>query len=626
MESSERRIEIDGLIASGEGGSAALRLAELWRREMSPAAAAFVVSTYESLRGRVPLLPYRLAILRSFTVEPLVPMLRAACFCAGIDLAVHVGGFNAQAQEILDPDGGLYRFGADAVILAVQTRDIAPDLWQGFADLTAEERAAAARRVAEEFGGIARAFRERSRAHLIVHALEEPYLPSQGILDVQAEGGQAESIRGVNEELRRTAAAHGGVYVLDYDALVARHGRDRWHDERKWLAARMPLASVSMSHMIAEWMRFLHPLTGKIAKALAVDLDNTLWGGVIGEDGMAGIRLGAEHPGAHYQAVQRALLDLRSRGILLCVCSKNNPAEALEALERHPGMLLNPRHFAALRVNWNDKARSLRELAEELNVGLDSLAFLDDNPAERESVRAQLPEVTVVELPDDAARFAQALRDCPVFERLGLSAEDRERGAYYAAQRERADFEHAFSSREDFYRRLRQEVEIAPATPATLGRVAQLTQKTNQFNLTTRRYTEQQLAELCARPDWQVLGMSVRDRFGDSGLVGVAVVRHGGEASEVDAFLLSCRVIGRTVETALLARVVNESRARGALRLRGWFLPTAKNAPAKDFYADHGFSQVDEDERGSLWSLDVARAGVNVPDWIGVVAAGGEGS
>jgi FkbH-like protein len=625
MESSERRKEIDGLIASGEGGVAARRLAELWRREASPAAASFVVSGYESLRGRVPLLPYRLAILRSFTVEPLVPMLRAACFCAGVDLSVHVGGFNTHAQEILDPDSSFYRFDADAVILAAQTRDVAPDLWQGFADLTPDERAAAVRRVADESGELVRAFRARSRAHLIIHALEEPPVPGQGILDGQAEGGQREAIRRVNEELRRTASAHGGVYVLDYDALVARHGRDRWHDERKWLVARMPLAAGSMGHLIAEWMRFLHPLAGKIAKALAVDLDNTLWGGVIGEDGMAGVRLGAEHPGAAYQAVQRALLDLNRRGILLCVCSRNNPAEALEAMEKHPGMLLRPRHFAAVRVNWNDKAQSLRELAEELNVGLDSLAFLDDNPVERESVRAQLPEVTVVELPDEPARFAQALRDCPSFERLSLSAEDRVRGAYYAAQRERADFDRGSTSREDFYRRLRQEVEIAPVTPQTLGRVAQLTQKTNQFNLTTRRYTEQQVAELCARADWQVLGMSVRDRFGDSGLVGVAVVRHGGEASEVETFLLSCRVIGRTVETALLARVAEESRARGALRLQGWFLPTKKNAPARDFYADHGFSRVDENEGGSLWSLDLSRACVNVPDWIGVVAAGGEG-
>jgi FkbH-like protein len=626
MESSELRKEIDALITHGDAERAAHLLAALWRREPGTAAASFVVSRFERLRHLLTLQPFRFAVLRSFTVEPLVPLLRAACFVAGVDLAVHVGDFNAYAQEMLDADSSLYAFGADAVVLAVQTRDVAPDLWRDYADLKDDERSAIVARVAGDFQSLVRAFREQSAAHLIIHTLEEPAVASSGILDASAADGQIAAVRKINEELRKLAARESGVFMLDYDALVARHGRDAWHDERKWLAMRMPFAANSLGPVVNEWMRFLHPLTGKICKAIAVDLDNTLWGGVVGEDGFEGIRVGAEHGGASFSELQRALLDLYRRGILLCVCSKNNAEDALEVLENHPGMLLKPHHFAATRINWRDKAENLRELAAELNIGIDALAFLDDNPVEREHVRAALPEVTVIELPGDHSRFARALRDSPVFERLGLSAEDRERGALYAQQRERARVSSTSNTREDFYRSLEQEAEVSTLVPFTLGRVAQLTQKTNQFNLTTRRYTEQQLAEILERENWRVYSLRVRDRFGDNGIVGVAVVERGGDEWEIDTFLLSCRVIGRTIETALLAHLVSEARGEGARRLTGWFLPTKKNAPAKDFYRGHGFAPVAESDGGTRWALDLSEAEVSCPEWIRLVVTNGEKS
>src|SRR6267378_6555456 len=206
-------------------------------------------------------------------------------------------------------------------------------------------------------------------------------------------------------------------------------------------------------------MRFLRPLTGKVAKALVVDLDNTLWGGVIGEDGMNGIGLGAEYPGAAFQSLQRALVDLHRRGILLALCSKNNPEDALEALEKHPGMILRPTDFAAMRLNWTDKAQNLREIAQELNIGVDALAFLDDNPFEREQVRAALPEVTVIDLGTNPLEYASTVRNCAAFERLTLSSEDQQRTEMYAAQKQRAGAEQNFQSKEDFFRFLEQEAE-----------------------------------------------------------------------------------------------------------------------------------------------------------------------
>jgi FkbH-like protein len=610
------RGDIDGLIASGDAAAACRHLGELWRREAGAACAAFVVSRYERLRESAGFVPYRVAILRSFTVEPAVTMLRAEAFTFGIDLQVHIGDFNAYAQEILDGDSAAYRFAPDAVILAVLGDDVAPDLFRGYADLTPAAADDAIARVSGAFDDWVRAFRTHSPSHLILSTLEQPSHPSLGLLDAQSVATQSGRIAQINSALRRLAAAYRGVHVLDYDGLVARHGRLRWRDERKWLTARMPVAAGHLIDLAREWVRFLVPLSGKMAKALAVDLDNTLWGGIIGEDGLGGIRIGAEYPGASYQALQRALLDLSRRGILLAVCSRNNRDEAMEALEHHPGMLLRPAHFAAMRINWEDKMRNLQEIAAELNIGLDALAFLDDSPVECDRIRTSLPAVTVIQLPADPVDYAGTVRASPVFERLTLSAEDLRRTTVYAAQTERAEAARRFASKEDFYRFLDQDAEIARVAPDTIARVSQLTQKTNQFNLTTRRYTEQQIADIAAAPDHQVLALRVRDRYGDQGIVGVAITRDQGDECHVDTFLLSCRVIGRTVETAFLSYLAQSAWSRQRRTLVGRLIPTRKNEPAREFYARHGFRLHAEDGEGSSWVLDLESGRVQCPEWI----------
>lgn len=618
------RQEIDQLIASGDPAGAARMLAELWQREKTSAAAFFIGSRYEQLRPRLHFASHRLAILRSFTLEPLVPLLRAAAFVAGLDLSLQMGDFNTYPQEILDSGSALYSFAPDSVVLAVQTRDIAPELWQGYADLTAASVRESIKRVTTSFHSWIAAFRRNSMANIVLHTLEVPPIPSLGVFDAQTSDGQANAIRQINDGLRSICQERPGVYLLDYGALIARHGFERWHDETKWLTARMPISAGNLIFLAEEWLRFLIPLCGRTVKALAVDLDNTLWGGVIGEDGMHGIRLGPEYPGAAYQALQRALLDQHSKGIVLAICSKNNLEDAIEALTHHPGMLLKPEHFAVMRINWNDKAQNLHEIAAELNIGIDALGFLDDNAVERAQIRLALPEVKVIELPKDPSHFADAIRLSPFLERVALSEEDRQRTAYYAAQSERFCAEQSFTSKEDFYRSLQQEAEIAPVGPGTLARTAQLTQKTNQFNLTTRRYSEQQISEMTARPGWQVVSLRVRDRYGDLGLVGVAITRDEGNSCEIDTFLLSCRVIGRTIETALLSHLAEIARAKGLKFLRGSFLPTRKNAPAKEFYSQHGFRLESESGEGFVWVFDLQTSSIDCPEWIKVnVPAGG---
>jgi len=622
------RKQIEQEIGEGRYAEAKALVDRLWRESPGSATAGYLVQCGARLRGHIPLAPARVRILRSFTLEPAVPLFRAGALAGGIDLSVELSEFNAYAQEFLDPGSPLYTEPLTAVILAVSTRDLAPELWDGFADLSAAGTRSAVEHAIAQFRNWVTLFRASSQASLVIHTLEMPPFPSHGVLDAQArdraEGeGQCAAIAQINDGLRSLAAATPGVYVLDFDALIARRGRDHWYDATKWFTVRMPMRAENLGLIAAEWLKFLHPITGKVAKVVVTDLDNTLWGGVVGEDGIQGIQVHRdEHKGAPYWNLQRALADLQQRGILLAIASKNNPEDALQAIDSHPGMLLRSRHFAATRIGWGDKASSLREIAAELNVGLDSLVFVDDNPVERQMVRMSAPEVTVLELPADPSGYARAVRECPLFERLALSNEDRERTGMYAAQAERRRLEQSASSIEDFYRSLAQQVEITRVTPANFPavgpRVAQLTQKTNQFNLTTRRYNEAQILDLCGRPDWDVYAVSVRDRFGDNGLVGVCITRDEDSTRHIDSFLMSCRVIGRTVETAILSAVAAGAKARGLRRLEGWFLPTRKNAPSAGFFRQHGFSVARQEETGELWSLDLGSATVPCPEWIGL--------
>jgi FkbH-like protein len=619
MAKNDYRVAIQEALEQRRWKQAHALLGDLWNEQPTSANAAFVATCFETLRPHVTLAPCRVAFLRSCTLEPAVDMLRAAALTSGLDLTVWYSDFNAYSQEILDSSSHLYGFSPHIAVLVVRTSEIAPELWSEFTDCESEGAERAADRAANEIERLLDAFRNQCSASVIVHNFECPAAPAQGILDTQIQNSQVEIIQDLNRRLRAIARERRGVYVLDYEALQARAGREDWSDERKWIMMRLPFAAASLNRMAREWLRFLEALRGRPCKVLVTDLDNTLWGGVLGEDGINGIKVGPDYPGAMYLAVQRALLDLSRRGIILAVASKNNLPEALEALSQRPEMLLRARHFAALRIGWGDKATAIREIAEELNVGVDSVAFLDDSPRERQQVRMALPEVRVLPLPEDPAGFASAIRNCAFFERVQISKDDQARARYYQEQKQRAELKNEASSIDDFYRSLGQIVEITPVTERTVARVAQLTQKTNQFNLTTRRYTEQQISAFVARPDWQAYSIRVRDRFGDNGIVGVALVHGDGKTVELDTLLLSCRVIRRTVETGVIAFLAEECHRRGVERLQGWFNPTKKNAPAADFYAAHGFSRIAEDQDRTLWELDTSAPQNRCPEWIRLV-------
>ncbi|HEY4487828.1 MAG TPA: HAD-IIIC family phosphatase [Candidatus Paceibacterota bacterium] len=318
-------------------------------------------------------------------------------------------------------------------------------------------------------------------------------------------------------------------------------------------------------------------------KCIVLDLDNTLWGGVIGEDGMEGIALSTKEPGASYIAFQQALLDLYDRGIILAINSQNNEADALEVIKTHPNMILKEKHFAASRINWKDKVENMKEIAEELNIGLDSLVFLDDNPINRAAMREYLPQVETPELPQDPTEYTKFLNSLPYFEQRVLTDEDKMRGNLYVTERLRAAAEKEFESREAFLKSLGLELHMYTNDAASFARLAQLTEKTNQFNTKKSPLSVEELEAYRQDGEHIIMHARVSDRFGDHGITAFALVRMMGLHWSLESLLLSCRVLGRSVEEAFLYAIGERARTADVQTLSVAFTPSEKNKPAKDF-------------------------------------------
>ena len=534
------------------------------------------------------------AVLSTFNAASLAPFLAERLEALGAPASVYAAPFGPPEQELLDPESGLHRCRPAFVAVLLAAEDHLRALFQG-APLPPED---AARVIEDRIAGLASALRACAErlpgADFVLVPVTARRPPNPHLLAAGA-GDRGDGLeRAWLDGLRGLAASHPSVCVAAWDEWEAETGRAVCRTDAHWYTARMRLSLQGLAQLAG--LLALHAARRRAPprKVLVLDFDNTLWGGVAGEDGIAGIEIGDEGRGLAFQDFQRQALVLHSMGVLLAACSKNNEADAFEILDRHPGMLLRRNHFSALRINWADKAENLRGLAEELNLGLDSFVFADDNPVERARVAQALPMVAVLDLPEEPEARPLFLADCGLFSRAGITAEDRLRNDAYQVRREREALRATVQTPADFLASLRQEILIQPVTEATLARAAQLCQKTNQFNLTTRRHGVAELRAMMASPDWELYTASVRDRFEDAGIVGFAAVRQNGEGAEIDSFLLSCRVLGRGVEDALLRFVLARLHARGANRVEGVYLPTAKNAQVADFFPARGFQPAGE--------------------------------
>jgi FkbH-like protein len=557
--------------------------------------------------------PLRIAILSNHTLDPLKDFLAREMEATGLASEIWVAPFGVYAQEILNEDSALHRFGPDVTILALAPGPLFGRLLERFPDLSPDARRAEVARIAGEIASLIRAQAAHGRGILLVHDFVIPSSPVLGPLDARDPFGERAAIAAANEALAEVCRAQAGAWLVGVEALAGRLGKDAWTDPKMAFLARMEVSRAGMEALARETMRFLRALTGRARKALVLDLDNTLWGGIIGEDGLPGIRLGDAPPGNAYVAFQRRLRAMQRRGVLLAINSRNNPADALEALGSHPEMVLRPGDFAAMRINWESKVENIREIARALNLGLDALAFWDDDPAERERMRAMAPEVLTIEVPRDPALYERAIAQVGEFDTLALTEEDRARGRMMAEGRARTEARARFGTEEEFLRSLEIRATLAPPDAVTLPRFAQLTARTNQFNLTTRRHAEADLARTIASGRFLARGLRVSDRFGDEGWVGFALFECEGDRARLDTFLLSCRVIGRKVEHAFLAACLEDLREAGVLHVEASYRPTPKNALCEGFLPDAGFTRTGGSLEEVVYAIDLSGGAPPIP-------------
>jgi FkbH-like protein len=550
-------------------------------------------------------------VLGTFNLDLLPPFLVEALERVGLFPRVTLGPFGQLTQEIANPESALYRASPAAVLLVPAAEDLLEAFYAGAADeRIVDERLDELRRLLETALG------RLPQATFYVVAFGPEDVPSPHVLDPGApERGQV-ALERFLAGVRRLAVISPRVAVVDWE-WAGRPGGGAYRDARLWYLARMRLNPPGLAALADAVAEHVAASRGDAKKVVAVDLDGLLWGGVVGEVGLTGIELREDGIGLAYKDLQRELVKLTRIGVLLVACSKNNPSDVDEVLDRHPGMVVRREHLSALRVDWRDKATNLRELAEELGLGLDSFVFLDDNPVEREWVRKALPEVAVPELPADPAERPAFLRRLPFFRRTRVTDADARRAASYRVEWRRRELRGAIASFDEFLAELGQEAVLEPLNEGSLARAAQLAQRTNQFNLTNRRYTVAELEALIGDPATEAYTLALSDRFGDSGTTGLAILRFTDGEAEVDTLLLSCRVLGRHVEDAFLAFLAERAHERGARALVGRYVGSARNEQVRSFYPDRGFDPA-EDE---AYRLDLERRRPEAPATIAVRVA-----
>jgi FkbH-like protein len=580
--------------------------------DRSPGAARQVVGKLEPFSDGMP--SARVACVSTFTIRPLLPYLTIAGHAAGFRVDAHFTEYDGWAREILDPGSELRRFAPEVLLMLLALDDLVSDRDYGIGTTNPHAHTDAVMdRVADAFSA-ARAWHS---GPIVMHTFWTSRRGPTGVIGQRTSASPAGWVADLNVQLAALTESMDGVYLLDTEEVLL-HRQSGALDDAKWRhLAGMRLGYDALWELARAQVRFLAPSKGLTRKCVVVDLDNTLWGGVVGEEGLAGIKLGKDSPGSEYVEFQRYLASLADRGILLAVNSKNNLDDVMEVFRDHPEMILTEDSFATMRVNWLPKTGNLVSIAEELNIGLDSLVFVDDNPHERELVRQLLPAVATPELPADPARFRATVELMPGLQTLAVTDADRARPGQYRAKRKRDQVRIAAGSVDDYLRSLDLRLRIARARDTDVPRVHQLFQRTNQFNTTSRRYSLEDVKTFAVSSAHRLWTLHAQDRFGDHGLVGVALVRRGTHDHTVDSFLMSCRVIGYGMETALLARIAADATADSVGRLIGEFRATAKNAPAKELFARHGFEA--PDSRGQEWILHAERfATCQTPDWITV--------
>ena len=558
--------------------------------------------------------PLSVHVLRNFTLEPMEPLLKIAAYRHGTHLSVSYSGYDPLAT--LDADSAFHA-GPDAVVVALRLEEFAPSLARNLLDTPPDAVLELANGVIETVVSFVNRVRATTGASIFVHNFETPIAPIAGLADSQDPRGQANLVRRMNVSLAEALVSVDGAYVLDIDGIFSSLGRHNCYDAGGERLSSAPYSRAGLSELADAYVRHLRALRGPEVKCIVVDCDQTLWGGIVGEDGSEGLSMGSDPRGRTYREFQGQLLTLRNRGLILAICSKNNAADVLDVLRTHPDCLVREGDFAAMRINWDEKDANIVSIAKELNLDPAQMLFVDDNPVECDRVQSSLPATRVLQWTPDGdfvRRFAQQ----PIFDSLVVTDEDRQRTELYRNEAQRRAAREESISAGDYLRSLKMVATVGRPSADHVGRLAQLTQRTNQFNLTTRRYDAAALHQLARDPDVVMVYLELSDRFGPSGIVGCGIVRRRDESAAIDTLLVSCRVIGRGVEAIMVNRMALLAREMGAAELIGEYIPTQKNAQVAGLYEQLGFAPCSTGEPGQYWRWALGGGLPSFQDWFEV--------
>ncbi|WP_051330956.1 HAD-IIIC family phosphatase [Aneurinibacillus terranovensis] len=554
----------------------------------------------------------KIAFITSFTTGYLTDFLNVLARKEGVLTKCYNSPYGQYMMEILNPSSGLYQFEPEVTFLALRPEQL-DESWANcpfFEDPTIHIQ-----KIITQIKQITDNFKRNSKGLLVIFNFKNNGYSPYGINDLYQQYGQNHIYGQLNRALFDTFKSDTQIRILDYNSLYNYVGHKTYND-RMYYLGDFEFSESVLPFLAKKILSYIIAVKGISKKCIIVDLDNTLWGGIIGEDGLEGIKLGGSFPGNAFRDFQFYLLKLHQTGVILAICSKNNLDDALEPIRHHPNMVLREKHFANIKANWNNKALNIKSIAEELNIGLESLVFIDDNPVEINLVKQVLPMVKCVQLPKDPALYVEKLKEVSwLFNKLSITEEDKERGKMYAEQRLRKEMEQSVNSVEEFLYGLDLQLEFVTVNEYNIARIAQLTQRTNQFNVTTKRYTVSDIDSYLNNSDYLVLAVRVQDKFGDYGIVGVVNIRKT-EIWRIDTFLLSCRVLGRGIEKAMLNQLIKLAQEDHVETIEGVYVKTSKNAPCESLYKDNNFSLVNNDEKVFVYQLEVTKYNVKFPEWI----------
>jgi len=555
-----------------------------------------------------PLTPFRLGVLSNSTTDYIAPALVATALRYGISLECIRADYDQTIQEALSADSTINAAKPDAVLIGVDYRALPIRSKPG----DAEAARASIDAAFDYLETIRRGIKEHSGAICIVQTLAPAPEPIFGSFDRVLPGTAGYIVDALNRRLAESVLGTDDV-LLDVARLAETVGLAEWHSPTQWNLARLPFSNAFLPLYADHVSRIVGALRGKSRRCLVLDLDNTVWGGVIGDDGLEGIQCAqGDATGEAFLSVQRLALELRDRGIVLAVSSKNNDDVARSPFRNHPEMLLREDHIAVFQANWNDKATNIKAIAEELSLGLESMVLLDDNPAERGLVRQILPEVAVPELPADPALYARTLSAAGYFESVAFSKEDSARATFYQDNARRVSLQKQAGDVDAYLASLNMEITFQPFNAAGRSRITQLINKSNQFNLTTRRYSEAEIAQIEGDSNCLTLQVRLADSLGDNGMISAVICRKASFSEwAIDTWLMSCRVLGRRVENMVLGEILEHARRNEIRTLTGVYLPTGRNSLVQDHYQKLGFTQTGSQPDGATtWELDVRSAQV----------------